>query len=178
MSVVKPPIFSGFVDAETRLNGPVSEELVRKMIHNCNLLGDLALIGSIRHIQLNQAGVVTPNPDIWQMCDGGEITNQYSPLSTVVPTNRYTPDMRSRLVKGAPFTFAEGNDGAATVNLNHAHGGNTGTFHGGIDAESGNDVYGYEGAQYNHDHTIDPSLSAAEPLEVAHQRLAVYLKIN
>lgn len=174
MAVVKPVMFTSIEDTEVAKDRPVSEELVRKMIQNCNLLGELAKIGSIQFVQINLDNAPQVNPDILQLANGGEITQVDSPLKTVVPTNRYTPDMKDKFVRGSPDLSNNTIGGSATTNLSHAHGTGDGGVGGMV-----ND--GDDSSTYNtpfHTHGVTAALSSAESLEPSHQQLAVYIRIN
>lgn len=172
MAVTIPVVFTPIPDAEVKSKRSVTEETIRKMIQNVNMLGKLALIGSVRAIQLNQAGVQAPDSTIWQLMNGTEITNPNSPLRSVGLTLRFTPNMTSRYVRGASTDSANSSGGAATVNLSHFH--DTGAIGGETNGEEGEE----KTARLVHTHPISADLSAAEPLELAHQRLAFYLKIT
>ncbi len=175
MAIIKPVNFTSIEDAEVQRDRPVTQETVRKMIQNSNLLGSLAVIGSIAHIQLNMPGVPTVNPDIFQFSNGSEITNEFSPLKSVAPNNYFTPNMTSKYVRGAEQGSGNnGTGGDATVNLSHSHTlGPALVF---ASCNDGNDAPVYEGPP--HTHPVFSNFSSAEPLEPAHQELAVYLKIN
>lgn len=174
MSVTKPVVFTSIEDAEVAYGKPVSEEVIRKMIQNSNLIGALCPIGSFRHMQINQPGAFPPNVKLWQMSDGTEITDPDSPLKSVVPTSRFTNDMRNNYVRGAPDEATNGFTGSATTDLSHSH--DTGTTCTAIDGEEGDERRGYATLCHNHDMARD--LSTAEPLDVANQQLAIYVKIN
>lgn len=176
MAVTKPLIFTSVEDAEVVANNSVSEETVRKMIQNSNLLASLALIGTIRTVALNQPGASAPNGDIFQLANGGEITHPQSPLATVIPTNRFTPDLLNKYLRGAADDTNNNSGGSPTVNLQHDHGGNTATVSAPPLGAEGGDRYGYD--PLTHLHTISDDMSTTEPNEVAHQEVAVYLKIN
>lgn len=172
-----PDIFTEILDSEVGFERPCSEEVKRKIAQDLNFLSQLALIGSITPLALNQPGVSSPEPTVHQLCDGSEITNATSPLRTMGIDMRFTPDMRNRYLRGANAGTVLGNElgGAATLNLAHAHGGFTGAFAHAILGEEGNDN---TVPANNHAHPISSDLSAMEPLEPAHQQIAYYLKIN
>jgi hypothetical protein len=173
--ITRPVMFTSIDDAEVQKDRPVSEEVVRKLVQNNNLLGALAAIGSIRHVQINLSGAPIVNPAIWQLADGTEITNVDSPLKSVTPFTRNTPDCRQRYVCGAPDESTNATGGSPSVNLSHTHGtGNACSF--GQPIDNNNDLGGYP--QACHSHTVSNDLNSAEPLEPAHQELAIYLKIN
>lgn len=176
MAVTKPVIFTPTEDAEIDYKKPVSEELIRKMVQNVNLLGSLAPIGSYRHVNINQPGATPPNGKIYQQCDGSEIVDPDSPLRSIVPISRFTHNMQNRYVRGAPGETSGDNadGGSATVNLSHTH--STGNACTGIDVEEGDERHSWFAVCHNH--AISADLDGSEPLDVAHQQLAIYVKIN
>jgi hypothetical protein len=141
------------------------------------MLSELAVIGAVEAYATNQPGVLTPEPTVFQMADGGEITEPTSPLRTIIPTSRFTPDIRNRVMRGANASTTIGNElgGAASVNLEHDHGGATGAAAFAITVEEGTD--GYAGPP-SHFHVIADDLDAAEPLAPAHMKMNFFLKIN
>jgi hypothetical protein len=177
MSVIVPIIFTPIEDIEVSFERPNSEEILRKLSQNINMLGKLAIIGSIRAIALNQQGVLSPDSIQWQRADGSEITEGTSPLRTTGITNRFTPDMRDRYIRGADASTTIFNElaGNALVNLRHAHTGITGGATFATVGEEGNEQ---RAAGPAHTHSISPELSSTEPLEVANQQIDMYLKIT
>ena len=174
MAVTIPPIFSGIHDNEVKYTASVQEETTRKMVQDMNFFGELAKIGSIRAVQLNQPGVAAPDPTILMLCDGDEITNPNSPLRTMGLTQRFAPDLVSKYLRGATTATLNPSGGDATINLSHNHSGQTGSVSGTIRGEEGDE----RTARVPHSHPINADLSAATPLEVAHQQIAFYLKIT
>lgn len=172
MAITIPPIFTSIQDAEVKYRRSVNEETIRKMIQNVNMFGRMAPIGSVRAIQLNQTGAQTPDPTIYQFMDGSEITYPNSPLRSVGLTLRFTPDMTSKYIRGANSTSANNIGGSPTVNLSHTHA--VGMTSGSIVGEEGDE----KTARVPHSHPVSDDLSPIEPLEMAHQRLAFYLKIT
>jgi len=175
MAITKPPIFTSIEEAEVSFPRPVSEETVRKMIQNANMLAELAKIGSIICIQVNAQGVTAPSTDIFQIADGGQITHPISPLTPISPATAFTPDMKERFIRGA-FTQLSNPASSVpeTVNLNHSHG--VGQVCGPIVGEEGDERHGYENGC--HSHGMSSDLNSAEPLDPAHIQVAMYLKIN
>ncbi len=176
MAVTKPVCFTEVPDAEVSLNRPTSEELMRKLFQNMNMMNELAVIGSIDAYAVNIPGVPVLEATIHQLCDGTEITEPHSPLRTINPTTRNAPDIRNRFIRGANASTNSGNElgGSDTVNLAHDHGGVTGEFNGPINGEQGGDHNIADG----HHHSIASALNATEPLDPAHMQIAYYLKIN
>jgi hypothetical protein len=174
MAVTYPPCYTEVKDAELEVERPVTDELLRKMIQNVNMLSQLAMVGQICAIAVNQPGAPAPNPEIWQACDGSEITDVNSPLQSIGGDNRYTPDLKKKYLRGAEdqelntITSAD-----LTCNLTHTHTTNViGYWQVG---EGGTERRGYAAA---HNHGINNDLSAAEPIDVAHMKVVFYMKIN
>lgn len=173
MAVTIPLVFTPTIDEEYVYNRPVHEDSLRKMAQNINLLGEMAKIGSIRQIQLNQIGVPAPDPTIWQLCDGEEITSPTSPLRTMGMVQRFTPDLRGRFVRGATNAISNSFGGSDAAATSHAHGGSTGNVGGTIKGEEGDE----KAARKDHNHNIESNLNDS-PNNPTHQILAFYLKIN
>ena len=171
MAIVKPVIFTSVHDAETTYGRTVSEETIRKMIQNCNLLGALSIPGQYRFVNLNQSGAGTPIADIFQAANGSAIVHPNSPLvgTTPVMTNHY--------VRGANGVLGSDNvyGGNSTTNLSHAHGTGVVCSVGKL-CEEGNERRAWD--FQCHDHIINNDLSGAEPLAPRCQQLAIYVKIN
>lgn len=174
MAVVYPIIFTNILDNEVLYKRSTSEETIKKFVHDINMQSKFAPIGTIRCIQLNQSGVQVPDPNIWQLCEGGEIVHPTSPLRSVGLILRFAPDMRNHYLRGTTDTNNNLVGGAATINLRHSHGGATGSLEGPIRGEEGNE----KTARVNHSHPINDDLSDVEPLNPAYQELAFYIKIN
>lgn len=172
MAITIPVIFTPIQDAEVKYTRSVTEETVRKMVQDCNMLGKLSPIGSVRAIQINQTGVQAPDSTIFQLMDGSEITFPDSPLRSVGLTQRFTPDMTGLYVRGAPNPSANNIGGSATIDLSHTH--SIGNVSGSIRGEEGDE----KTARVPHSHPLANDLASDESLELAHQRLAFYLKIT
>ncbi len=173
MAITKPLIFTPIEDIEVSFNRPVSEETIRKMIQNANMLSLLALVGSIRCVALNQHGVTTPSTDQLQLATGSQITHPQSPITSISPTDRFTPNFQNVYPRGAANDSDNGTGGTYTTDLSHYH--QTDFYHQFAYGENGDEQKAYIGG---HDHTISVDLNSEEPLEVAHQEVAIYLKIN
>ena len=175
MAIIKPVIFTSVEDAEVTRNRPVAEETVRKLIQNANMLSALTAIGSIRCVQINMIGGDAPDTDQWQLCDGGEITHANSPLATSGFTSRYTPNFTSKFIRGANNTTANPAGGNSSINLSHNHVIGQVNSVQLVDGDTDNRP-AYDPP--NHNHGMNNDLSPSEPLDLAHQQLGVYLKIN
>ena len=182
MSVVVPPIYTEIDDKELSLNRPTSEETVRKLVQNVNLLGTLAPVGLIVGVAVNTPGVPPVNSLLFQFCDGSQITDPTSPIRATLGHPRATPRINDKYLRGAPDTTSNPDSGDldvggfATRDLNHNHGGATGFVCVGIVGEEGDERHGYE--DLCHQHTISSDLSDEDPIDMAHVQTAFYLKIN
>jgi hypothetical protein len=180
MSVVVPPIFTPIDTNELALNRPLSEETVRKLVQNVNMLGRLSLIGSIRAIAVNTGGVPQPSTDQFQYCDGGSIVNEASPLRATSGHDRKTPKLNDKYLRGAHTTITNDDTGDLnpgefrTRNLSHTH--TVGFVCTGIIGEEGNERHAY--ANLCHTHGMTDDLSAVDPIDLIHVQTAYYLKIN
>lgn len=175
MAIIKPVIFTSIEDIEVYKDRPVSEEVVLKLIRNCNMLAELVPIGLVRPVALNQPGAEVPSTDQFQLCDNSEITHALSPLKSNPPyTENRTPSLVDRYPRGAADESNNPIGGSPTVNLSHTHDIQ------GIDAPYRNSEKGNKQNAYDtsHTHTVANDLNAAEPLEMAHQQVAFYIKIN
>ena len=109
-----------------------------------------------------------PNPDLWALCDGSVINDPDSPLD-----GQTLPDLRERFLKGSSTTGLTG--GQATLNLQHSHGGFTGS----IDDRGVNEV-ARPGDTYSsgqlHNHSIDSQWSPAEPILPPYKDLQIYVR--
>lgn len=174
MAINYPPIFTQILDEEVTYNRPVTEETLKKMAQNMNMLSKLAPVGTIRAVNLNQIGVSVPSADIWQLCDGSEITNPTSPLRTVGLLNRFTPNLLGRFIMGASGTGSNTTGGDTSIALIHSHSGFTG-------GNGPNSTIGEEGeekhSRHDHVHFINPALPTID-IKPIHFVVALYIKIN
>lgn len=121
MSIITPVIYTPIHQEEVNYLSSVTEETIRKIIQNCNFLLDLSPIGTIIFVNTNQYGVTQPNLNIWQLCDGSEITNLNSPIRTIGLVKRYTPDLRNLYLTGANNENLNPVTGTQNHNLSHGH---------------------------------------------------------
>jgi hypothetical protein len=174
MAVTYPVMFTSIEDAEVGVERPVSDETVRKLIQNVNMLSGLAKIGQVISVAVNQIGVPAPQPNQFQQCDGTEITQENSPLQSTGGFDRFTPQLEKFFIRGAPDESSNfQTDAELTNDLSHTH--STGTVHTPNVGEEGDERHGYD---HDHNHGVDTDLSAAEPIDPAHMKVVFYLKIN
>jgi len=124
--IITPQQFTPTHNEEVSYEAPINEETLKKIILNNNWLLDLMPIGAIVAIQTNQAGGGAPDGNIYQFCDGSEITNANSPIRSIGLNQRFVPDLRSKFPRAATTTNTNPAGGSWDHNLSHAH--STGTY--------------------------------------------------
>ena len=141
-------------DDDLEFGDVVSNEIKLSLKNTIDYLSAIVAIGEIAPIMTNIPGVPTPDPNIWQECNGSEITNENSPLRTVGDTINTTPDMREHYIK-VPLIFGtSGVPGGEndTFLFRHDHAGRTGEhINPDDDVDSGDDD---DEAVGSHSHTI------------------------
>ena len=158
----------------------MSHELATLIQQNIAYLAASIPIGHIAPIMVNIPGVPTPDPNVWQLCDGSEITNPFSPLASVGINQRYTPDLRNKYPRCALLETTNPTGGTQTYDAEHDHGGVTG------DTTPTPNVY-WEGGLFGpHDrrkgdlHNHDLGNALADDIVVdypAHLKVNAYMKI-
>jgi hypothetical protein len=154
----------------------VSQELASQIKTSLDLIDKMLPIGWIGPIMVNMAGV-SPNPDIWQLCDGSEITNVNSPLRSVPSIPRFTPNLTDRFIRMTTSLGVVGNSGGVKVfNFAHDHGGRTGTFttQEGVDSTKS----GLTNTSFSHNHSISSSLPGDRQMEPPFIHIQYYMKIQ
>lgn len=134
----------------------ISFEVASLLKSNIDSLSLVVPVGEVIPIMVGIPGVPTPDPNIWQECNGSEIINENSPLRTIGDQQRFTPDMRDRYVKVPQIFGQSGQAGGLNDSyiFRHNHAGRTGGF---VAPQDGDP----SGSQFRtktvHDHTIDYS---------------------
>jgi len=165
------------IDDDKALFGIISSfELAGDLATNVVAMNLLIPLGEIVPILTGLPGVPTPDPNIFQVCDGGEITNPNSPLRTIGGVQRFVPDMRDRFIK-VPSVFGQSGEtgGVKEFNLAHDHGGRTGDFTSGIDVDQSSAV---PAASAVHDHEIEEALSASFNIEPPFTTVRYFMRIQ
>lgn len=174
--IVRPVVYSDCFEEEFAENATVSEDTVKKLIHNTNLLRALMPIGLLKAVHFNIPGSRIPPESIFQICDGAEITDPNSPLNGSSTQN--TPDMEDRLVRGGSDDTELGNEagGNATADLTHTHATGNYVSAGGnnILAEGDNHFSAWPS---HHHGNLTNGLSTIS-LYPRHLKVAFFLKIN
>lgn len=124
--VVTPPIFTPMHREEASYQTPTHQELVRKFARNFNFLGNLIPVGAIIYVEINKVGVPAPDENVWQLCNGDEITNVNSPLRSVGIIQRFTPNLLGKHPRSAMDPNLNTQGGTYSYDLSHSHGGATG----------------------------------------------------
>lgn len=177
MAVTTPPIFTPVHTEEVSRNGThesVNEETLTKIVQNNNWLHDARPIGSIIFVQVNQNGVEVPDPSMFQICDGSEITHPDSPLRSIGVNTRFTPTFQDRYLRVSPNLSSNPTGGSQDHNLQHDH--NTG---GPSAAGPGLEKKGDR--RYRVPHTHDIAQQYANPTYLdapAYIKLIAYMKIR
>lgn len=174
MSLVRPVAYTDIHEEELQEERPVSEETVRKIIHNVNMLRALLPIGLVKAYNINRPAVKVPSTRLYQYCDGGEISEPTSPLNGAGPQN--VPNMQAQYLRGGFSSDTAGTEsgGSPTINLGHSHGTNV-VDHGFNRLEAGDERRAFEPF---HSHGISSDLTSDRALDLAHMQIAFYLKIN
>jgi hypothetical protein len=138
----------------------ISFDIAAILKNNVDLLSLIVPIGEVVPIMVGIPGVPTPDSNIWQLCDGSEITNENSPLRSIGAEIRYAPDLRDNFIK-VPQSF--GNCGEVgglsyTYIFRHNHAGVTGYYNSPTDVDPANDA---RQCSASHNHTIDYSFDYA-----------------
>jgi hypothetical protein len=155
----------------------ISEEISTLLKNNIDLLTHIVPIGEMTPIMTNIPGVENPDPNIWQECDGSEITNINSPLRSIGDQKRYTPNMTDRYLKIPNIFGQSGQEGGLndTYIFRHNHGGYTGYF---TAPEDGDSSSGQYMTKKSHRHTINYSFNYAINVEPPFYTVKWYMRIQ
>lgn len=166
--------FAAIDDTASKPGTLVSAETFGQLADNVNHLVDASPVGTIAMIMVGLTGCPTPDPTIWQVCNGAAITDVNSPLKGTNTPNYV--DTIGRYMKGYSALGTVGNYGGSnTKNLAHAHGGSTGVMNPTQNVADTDDDFITPNP---HAHGIDSDLSAAQNVEPVHYRIAHYIKIR
>ncbi len=174
MSILTPVVISPIHNSETDYLSSINEETLHKLIANNNWLLDLRPIGSIVFINTNQAGASTPDSNVYQICDGSEITHPNSPIRSIGLNQRFTPDLRDKYPRGANSYVVNPIGGTWDHNVSHAH------STGGPSAIGGTiDTKGDRRRRDFHTHSISSALASTLVVETpAYIVYNAYMKIS
>ena len=163
-------------DLVSEFGDVVSNELLTELKTNMDFMSSFCPVGAVAPILFGLPGVPTPDPNIWQECNGSEITNPNSPLRSQGSSVRRTPDLRDRYVR-MPNTFGlSGNTGGfnSTLIFRHNHGGRTNTVGTGGAIRGG---YNKRHAR-SHSHAINTSFPNAINVEPPYYTVKFYMRIQ
>jgi hypothetical protein len=149
-----------------------SSELFTAIADNLNYLIDSMPVGSVVPILIGLTGVPTPDPSVWQLCNGSMVTNPASPLR-----GSTTPDYATvgRYMRTFTTVGEIGNYGGSnTKDLTHNHDGQTGLQAGDDQSDTDNDHF----TMADHRHTVSSDLTTAVNFEPSHIRVSHYIKIT
>ena len=177
-SIPASGLFTGIDDDLTEFGKLVSWELATAIAEALEYMQDSIMIGSINAIMTNLSGVDAPDPNIWQECDGSEITNENSPLRSVGGIQRYTPDLTDKYLRFSTSLGTVGNNyGANTYNFQHNHTGFTANTEAPIGSDTITDAINT--LQF-HRHEINSDSLFTSPLntEPSYYTLKYYMRIQ
>lgn len=168
------PNFIPIDDAGATEGAIISKETMTSVAAAISYLLDSVPVGRVVPILVDWPNVPTPNPDLWQACNGTPVLNPHSPLY-----GQLTPDLlfSTYYPKGAPTAGQAGQTaGVTTKNVAHDHGGVTGDKA----ADSTNKGQFFFGTVYfsgkTHAHSINSELGTVS-IQPAHVRIKYYIKI-
>jgi len=157
-------LFQGIEDEATGFGTLVSQELAGLILSSIDYLQKSIPIGMIAPIFTHITGVPTPDPNIWQVCDGSEITNINSPLRSVGGSTRLTPNLTGRYVRILKSLGASGTTFGSntTTAFAHDHTGFTG-FH--IAPDGADTISDAVNTNPQHRHSLGAALTGAINVE-------------
>lgn len=160
---------------EAEVGSIVSNDAIfAKLAENLNYFIDSNQVGSVIWTLEGITGMPTPNPKIWQACDGSMITEPNSPL-----LGQLTPPLANVGGPGTgPYIKAVNTGiglfgGSNSMSLQHNHGGTVGPIGSGLDQADQDDDLPIAAA---HTHTIPSDLTTYN-VEPVHIHLKAYIKI-
>jgi hypothetical protein len=154
----------------------VAWELATALKNGIDFMSGFCPVGQIVPILTNMPGVPLPDPNIFQECDGSEITNPNSPLRSQGGSPRFVPNMIDRYLR-VPINFGlSGQTGGlnSTLQFKHNHGGRTNTVGTGGAIRSG---YNKRHAR-SHSHAINTSFPNPVNVEPPYYTVKFYMRIQ
>jgi hypothetical protein len=171
MAIQTPTIAQKLDTISLDYGSALAESTYKQMGQQVNRLIDCVPIGTIMMFAINQPGVSAPNPNLWQLANGAEITNPDSPLRTIGINVRYTPNLVDRFIYGSTTGGAGAYGGEATTDVNFGDPGSATSSVPDPVVSSGSNIVGPYSPPHNHNFgtrsNIPPYYTAA-----------FYLKIN
>jgi hypothetical protein len=163
-------------DLISKFGDIVATELMQSFKDNIDFMSSFCPIGEVIPILVGMPGVPDPDPNIFQECDGSEITNENSPLRSQGGSPRFTPNMIGRYIR-VPVNFGlSGNSGGynTTLQFKHSHGGRTDTVGTGGAIRSG---FNKRHAR-SHSHEIKESFTTPVNVEPRFYTVKFYMRIQ
>lgn len=166
------------IDADDlKFGDVVSYEVGTALKENIDLLSLVVPVGEVVPIMVGMPGIPTPDSNMWQECDGSEITNENSPLRTVGDQVHNVPDLREKYIQ-VPQIFGEsGQVGGYNDNyiFRHNHAGVTAAHLAPQDADASNSQHRVDTL---HSHTIDWAFDYAYNVEPPFYTMKWFMRIQ
>lgn len=154
-----------------------SKELSAQLKTSIDLITEMIPAGQICPIMVNIPGVPAPDPNIWQECNGSEITNPNSPLRSLPGQPRYTPDLRDRFLRITKTLgqvgFTGGVNSYAGFGHRHTIGMHT-NFLKVVDTDADDQL----STALNHNHAMSDALLSTYNFEPLHRIVKFFMKIQ
>lgn len=154
----------------------IAYELMTKFKDSIDFMNIFCPVGAVAPIMFGLPGVPVPDLNMWQECNGSEITNPNSPLRSQGASRRYTPNMINRYMR-VPINFGlAGNSGGfnTTLQFKHNHGGTTNTVGVGGAIKSGHNA----NTAISHSHEITTSFPNRVNVEPPFYTVKFYMRIQ
>lgn len=153
----------------------ISHDLATLLKDNNDFLLACSPVGTIAPILFGFPGVPLPDSNVWQECNGSEITNPNSPLRSQNVKN-FTPNMIDRYMKVPSIFGQSGQTGGvnATLQFKHNHGGRTNTVGVGGAVKSGFNTR----TARPHSHAINDSFANPVNVEPPFYTVKFYIRIQ
>lgn len=166
---IKPETLKGL---EVDFGTSTAASIWRKIVNNQTWVERALPIGAIIffHESITEADGTPkdpPNPDIWIFCNGQIINDSDSPLN-----GQAVPNVLDLFPKGSESQGLTG--GNSTLNIQHNHGGRTGTTDDRADTNADADNDRSTGSP--HYHSMDNKWSTAEPIIPKYTALQGYMR--
>lgn len=165
------------LDKVSNFGDLASVELATALKKNLDFLDLVCSVGEIAPIMVGLPGVPIPNPNIWQECDGCEITNENSPLRSKGVEKHYTPNLVDRYLMVTPEggqvagTYGGEND---TWYFKHNHSGTTAAYGPPGDCDEGGNAWGGR----THAHGVNFDFNNKVNVEPPHFTIKFYMRIQ
>lgn len=153
-----------------------SRELAAEVKTATDLIYAMIPVGSIHPILVHVPGCPLPDPNIWQECNGSEITNPNSPLRSQPGQPRYTPDMRERYLRITQSLGQVGFTGGVNSYSGFGHSHGIGSWSSPENADSSKS--GTQNTMLDHSHGMSSDLNGTYDFEPEFYVLKFYMRIQ